>query len=444
VVGLVLARPALVATDVGWLTWFGIGAVPTLVVLVGAGLLMRAAWGVWAGTAARVEVMRRRADEVVVAAGQFGLIRDRLAAERDRLALEKDLLQAQNAVRTTLVQLFAGVAQLVLGSAVIGTLLFQWQNAQIADRNAGIAQDNLTLLRQEQAQNAQIADRNAGIAHDNLKLVQKEQAQRAQSAEEAQESARRTVALSEQGQVAERFTRAIEQLGSTASDGSARPEIRLGGIYALERIANDSKQDRQAIMDVLSTLVRREAQGPQRLDARGCAEYDRKVRTPEEGQVRQRTDAVLQLTLRALGRLNRVHWDELAKRGIAPIDEPTVGNDVRKTDLSKTDLQGFNLTGIDLVGAYLQDADLAGTTLRLANLQDADLRCAHLEAASLQGADLRRADLTGAHLRGANFEGAQNLTSAQILQAREKGKGALLPKPPQWTEEQGAAVRRQW
>lgn len=40
--------------------------------------------------------------------------------------------------------------------------------------------------------------------------------------------------LSEQGQVTDRYTKAIEQLGSD------KLNIRLGGIYALERIARDS------------------------------------------------------------------------------------------------------------------------------------------------------------------------------------------------------------
>src|SRR5215208_6954098 len=41
-------------------------------------------------------------------------------------------------------------------------------------------------------------------------------------------------------QVTERFTRAIEQLGATDDKGNKKLEIRLGGIYALERIARDS------------------------------------------------------------------------------------------------------------------------------------------------------------------------------------------------------------
>ena len=50
----------------------------------------------------------------------------------------------------------------------------------------------------------------------------------------ALDSARQQTALSEQGQYTDRFGRAVEQLGSEKID------IRLGGIYALERLAKDS------------------------------------------------------------------------------------------------------------------------------------------------------------------------------------------------------------
>jgi hypothetical protein len=42
---------------------------------------------------------------------------------------------------------------------------------------------------------------------------------------------RRTLDLTEQGQVTDRYTKAIEQLGSD------RPDVWIGGIYALERVA---------------------------------------------------------------------------------------------------------------------------------------------------------------------------------------------------------------
>src|SRR5438128_1177577 len=50
----------------------------------------------------------------------------------------------------------------------------------------------------------------------------------------------------------ERFGQAIEQLASERADGSPRTETRLGGIYALERIAADSEKDYWPVMEVLT------------------------------------------------------------------------------------------------------------------------------------------------------------------------------------------------
>src|SRR4051794_3357725 len=63
----------------------------------------------------------------------------------------------------------------------------------------------------------------------------------------------RTLQLNREGQITERFTRAIDQLGSE------KDEVRLGGIYALERIAKDSDNDRETIFDVLAAFIRQHA-----------------------------------------------------------------------------------------------------------------------------------------------------------------------------------------
>jgi hypothetical protein len=70
----------------------------------------------------------------------------------------------------------------------------------------------------------------------------------------------RTLQVNREGQITERFTRAIEQLGATDGKGKPRLEIRLGGIYGLERIAKDSpERDYSTIMEVLTAYVRRNA-----------------------------------------------------------------------------------------------------------------------------------------------------------------------------------------
>ena len=62
--------------------------------------------------------------------------------------------------------------------------------------------------------------------------------------------ARRAHVLTEQGQVTDRYTKAIEQLGSAAMD------VRIGGIFALERIARDSARDHPTVMEVLAAFIR--------------------------------------------------------------------------------------------------------------------------------------------------------------------------------------------
>ena len=57
--------------------------------------------------------------------------------------------------------------------------------------------------------------------------------------------------IAQQGHITERISRAVEQLGHN------RVAVRIGGIYALKRIAEDSaERDHLAIMDVLTNFIR--------------------------------------------------------------------------------------------------------------------------------------------------------------------------------------------
>jgi hypothetical protein len=62
-----------------------------------------------------------------------------------------------------------------------------------------------------------------------------------------------TLQLNRRGQVTERFTKAIDQLGQL---GPERLSVRLGGIYALEQIASDSRDLHWPIMEVLTAYLR--------------------------------------------------------------------------------------------------------------------------------------------------------------------------------------------
>ncbi|AKB25756.1 Pentapeptide repeat family protein [Methanosarcina sp. MTP4] len=185
----------------------------------------------------------------------------------------------------------------------------------------------------------------------------------------------KTVAITQEGQITERFTRAIEHLGS------AGQELRLGGIYALERIANESEKDHWPIMEILTAFIRKNS-------LNNNINGDEKT----EGE---KLSIDTQAALDVLRRRNREHEKK----------------EFRLFDLSDTYLAGANLGGAHLEGAHLLGADLG-----CADLKEANLRKANLEGAHLLGADLGWADLKEANLRKANLEGA-NLREANLLGA---------------------------
>jgi hypothetical protein len=117
----------------------------------------------------------------------------------------KERIELENDVRATL-------AQILGGAFVLFGLYFTWRSLK---------------LTQDAAAN------NLKISNENLRV-------------------------SQEGQITERFTRAIEQLGNE------KLEIRLGGIYVLERIAKDSERDHWSIMEILTAYVRENSRPPKK------------------------------------------------------------------------------------------------------------------------------------------------------------------------------------
>jgi hypothetical protein len=140
---------------------------------------------------------------------------------------------------------------------------------------------------------------------------------------------RRTFQLTEQGQVTDRYTKAIEQLGSNELG------VRIGGIYALEPIARDSAKDHPTVMEVLTAFIRDLTRADlTRVDLRRAILYGADL-----------TGAALIIA-----------WD-------------LTGADLTNA----ADLTGPDLTGAHLTGAHLEGADLIDATLDGATLEGADL-----------------------------------------------------------------------
>jgi hypothetical protein len=223
------------------------------------------------------------------------------------------------------------------------------------------------------------------------------------------QTGRRQLNLAQQGQVTERFTRAIDQLGSDHLD------VRLGGIHALERIARDSPDDHATIGEILAAYIRTHAPWPPTL--RGQYVATALIDDIPELQVRAPD---VQTSLTVLGR-----------GGFA--DQPReVGDQV---DLHEADLRKAHLVNASLVGAPLYGANLAGSTLIGVDLTDAYLVDANLAGAEIVACDFTHADLGFANLEKAKFIDTiltasldqANLSGARLERAHDL-EGAILEK----------------
>ncbi|MFB8181534.1 pentapeptide repeat-containing protein [Streptomyces sp. NPDC055966] len=221
--------------------------------------------------------------------------------------------------------------------------------------------------------------------------------------------------LSRQGQITERFSRAVDQLGK-----ENEASVRVGAVLSLDRVARESKADRATIANLLAVHIRSKdrvtTSGPRRSSAN---------RTSPLGL---EPDAAMALIV--LARIHRLGVSEVVSGW-------------KYSSHRYADLRGINLRGADLHGAYLADvdlsmADLSNAVLSLANLGGAHFYKSILRNANLEGVNskvkklrpinLERADLRGAIAKGARFESG-NLRGARFGVQGSKGAdlgGAVL------------------
>ncbi|XVV03023.1 pentapeptide repeat-containing protein [Actinosynnema sp. CA-248983] len=226
-------------------------------------------------------------------------------------------------------------------------------------------------------------------------------------------------AVAEQGQFTDRYTRAVEQLGQAGAD---RVQVRLGAIYALERLSRDSPHDQPTIVEVLTAFVRTTAPRPtvggQRSDC------------PQEP-----VPVDVQAALSVVGRRDPAHDGQ----ALLNLGSACLRNAVLMTAhltgayLAYSDLTGAYLAYSDLTGAQMDGARLDGANMYSAQLDHARLGGAHLEGAWLGRASLAEADLSVARLKGAHLGEASligtNLTGAGLINSFLTGadlRGARL------------------
>jgi len=261
----------------------------------------------------------------------------------------------------------------------------------------------------------------------------------------------RQLTITQEGQITDRFTKAMAQLGDE------KLALRLGGIYALDRIAHDSPRDHGPIIEVLTAYVRERKRGNEtevteiqeaapngrptvpvgiahpRLTILDAGRWE--TWQAHLGPNRLAPDIQAILTILAdFSRRDQLFWRQADLSGACLRGLHLHGlSNLRSALLSGADLSDSFLSSVDLSFAELSHSNLSGSWLRSTNLSyasllDANLRGAHLisaglnnarlDGADLNGADLTSANLTHANLEGADLTGVRGLTSEQIRSAR--------------------------
>lgn len=229
-------------------------------------------------------------------------------------------------------------------------------------------------------------------------------------------AAQRQADTARQDLLQDRFQRGAEMIGSKDL------VVRLGGIYALERLAVEHpEQYHIEIMRLFCAFVRHPTK-----DDSDEATPDTQGATPTTP--RRRED--VQTAMTTIGSRSRAGVDLEESTGSFRL--ALHGAYLRGVHLPGANLSGTNLGGANMVGAYLYGADLSNTHLQDANLQHAIFIEANLSGATLSGTEMSHVvaqntnlsgtrlgstNLSHAHLQGANLSGA-HLNAADLSHAR--------------------------
>ena len=234
---------------------------------------------------------------------------------------------------------------------------------------------------------------------------------RSRVAERQANAAQRQSETAQRGLLNERYQKGAEMLGSDVL------AVRLGGIYALARLASEHPEDYH--LQILSLL---------------CAF----VRHPVAGEAAEPTNGgslTMVPTYKTGGNKIRFERPLRAREDIQAVmtavherSEPQIR--IEEEEEYRLNLSGANLAGVYLVNTNLMGADLTGANLTGADLAIVNLNGAHLEGVNLTGANLTVANLTDADLEGANLAVAYLAKCTGLTQGKLDLAAASTDTPP--------------
>ncbi|MCF0073056.1 pentapeptide repeat-containing protein [Dyadobacter sp. CY261] len=203
---------------------------------------------------------------------------------------------------------------------------------------------------------------------------------------------RNNLELSQQRFTVESYSKAVDQLGSTSS------HVRMGGIFALQKISEGAEAYKLVVNQVLGAFIREHTADSIMNVEEIQATIDVIVKRPGYAPSEVDSSNGINFNLLNLGLLDFDNAD-LSKASM--ID----------TKLRKSSFVNANLSNAICVGAAFELANLTNAELTNADFADAMCQRANFRNATLVGVnfsrcDLREVDFTGAIIDGAKFDDA--------------------------------------
>lgn len=248
--------------------------------------------------------------------------------------------------------------------------------------------------------------------------------------------------LTREGHITERYAKAIEQLGNPNAD------VRIGGIYGLERIARDSTTDRETIIEVLTTFVREHTRSGHQTPAESEVEADVQAAVTVIGRRPSAETETHRLDFYHSG-LNGVNFRSGNFKGAlfyySRLDHASfAGANVEQAGLSfcraqvaaftRSSARGANFVNAKYVNSWFLAADLTDTDFYGCDLSGSDFGRRYAEEgnpplppAVVTNARFPHAKLSGTNLRGVDLRTVRGLTQDQLKEA-VTDDNTLLPK----------------
>ena len=217
----------------------------------------------------------------------------------------------------------------------------------------------------------------------------------------------KTLRATNEKQVSERFSKAVEQLGNK------NIHIRLGGIYSLEQIAKDSEEIyyRQVIETLTSYLRERAPYVPLLTETRGISETTNETDGVDEIAKLLRNVPDLRTDIQAV-------ISVLGRRRFSYGNGEEFRMDFRAVDLTQLEFPaGSNFNGSDFTGSNLKRSILSGVSFASVQFNHAVLEGVTAIETAFDHSSMGSAKLSYARLRGSSFK-CVKLNGADLTKAR--------------------------